>query len=198
MPVSRSVRTSVSRPTPRAASRGRTSFAHIGRISRGGPGSVTMTRPSGRSTHQPGAVPWGFARIRAEGSVHACFVLVAGNGWRRRAHSPCSHSSVAGSTTGRSPHASATASRVRSSGVGPRPPVVTTRSARPSAARSASTTVARSSGRFEIRTTVTPRATIDRASSPLLVSVVSPTVSSVPIASSSAVTSARPAPAAAG
>ena len=44
-----------------------------------------------------------------------------------------------------------------------------------------------------MRTIRTPRPTSERASSPLLVSVVSPTVSSVPIASSSAVTIARPA-----
>ena len=47
MPVRRSVRTTLSRPTPLAASRGWTSFAHIGRISRGGPGSVTITRAIG-------------------------------------------------------------------------------------------------------------------------------------------------------
>ncbi len=40
---------------------GSASSRHIGRISRGGPGRVTMTRPSGRSTHQPGAVPFGLA-----------------------------------------------------------------------------------------------------------------------------------------
>ena len=66
-----------------------------------------------------------------------------------------------------------------------------TRSARASAVRSASTTTPRSSGRFDTRRTVTPCATRERASSPLLVSVVSPTVSSVPTASSSAVTMGR-------
>ena len=49
------MRTSVSTPTPRAASRGCTSFAHIGRISRGGPGQRdddpavgTVDPPAGR------------------------------------------------------------------------------------------------------------------------------------------------------
>ena len=73
IPVSRSVRTSVSTPTPRAASLGSTSSDHIGRISRGGPGSVTITRPSGRSTHQPGAVPLGFGGSSPTGwSTPAC------------------------------------------------------------------------------------------------------------------------------
>ena len=47
-----------SAPRPRDRRRGSTQSCHIGRISRGGPGSATMTRPSGRSTHQPGAVPF--------------------------------------------------------------------------------------------------------------------------------------------
>src|SRR6478609_6475635 len=185
-PVSRSVRTSLSAPTPRAASLGSTSSCHIGRISRGGPGNASMTVPSGRSTHHPGAVPLGFGSIAADAMRHACFTFTDGNGCRRRVHSPSSQARVGGSTSSGSPHSSATDSRVRSSGVGPSPPVVTTRSARVRASRSAATTTGWSSGRFATRSTVTPFATSDRARSPLLVSVVSPTVSSVPIATSSA------------
>ena len=48
----------------------------------------------------------------------------------RRAHSSRSQRSRSGSTTGVSPQTRAIASRVRSSGVGPSPPVLTTRSAR--------------------------------------------------------------------
>ena len=187
IPWRRSVRTTRSAPTPRSARRGSTCSAHMGRISRGGPGSVTITRPSGRSTHQPGAVPLGLGSEVADGMTHACFTFTDGNGWPRRAQRPLSQSSVASSTDTVSSQTAATASRVRSSGVGPRPPVVTTRSARESAVRSASTTTSRSSGRSAIRETATPWATSERASSPLLVSVVSPTVSSEPIARSSAV-----------
>ena len=41
MPVSRSVRETSGRPSPRATSRGTTQSCHIGRISRGGPGKAT-------------------------------------------------------------------------------------------------------------------------------------------------------------
>ena len=130
------------RPTPRAASRGSTSSAHIGRISRGGPGQRDdhaavgpVDPPAGR-----GAVGVRRASI-ADGSTHACLRLVSGNGWRRRAHRPAQPlERRLDPRPAVSPQASATASRVRSSGVGPRPPVVTTRSARASAVRSASTT----------------------------------------------------------
>ena len=77
-------------------------------------------------------------------------------------------------------------SRVRSSGVGPRPPLVTTRSTRPSAAVMASAMVSRSSGSCVMRRTSTPRSVSERARSPLLVSRVSPTSSSAPMARSSA------------
>ena len=79
------------------------------------------------------------------------------------------------------------ASRVRSSGVGPSPPVETTRSARSIPAANASRTIASRSGRAVSRSTSTPRVVRARASSPAFVSRVSPTVSSVPMLSSSAV-----------
>ena len=109
----------------------------------------------------------------------------------RRRQSSRSHASSAGSTTGVSPKAAAMASRVRSSGVGPRPPVETTRSARSRPARNASVTTSSRSGRAVIRRTRTPRSVSARASSPAFVSRVSPTVSSLPMLRSSAVRSAR-------
>ena len=39
-----------------------------------------MTDPSGRSTHQPGAVPLGLASIVADGMRQACLTLISGNG----------------------------------------------------------------------------------------------------------------------
>ena len=120
-------------------SRGTASSCHIGRISRGGPGSVTSTRPSGASTSQPGAVPFGLGSASADGIRQACLRLTSGKAIPRRSKRSRSHASISGSTVGSSPTSAATASRVRSSGVGPRPPVVTTRSARPSAASSAPT-----------------------------------------------------------
>ena len=80
-----------------------------------------MTRPSGRSTNQPGAVPFGLGSAVADGISQACLRLSSGNGIPRRDHSSRSQASRSGSTSGVSPHAAAIASRVRSSGVGPEP-----------------------------------------------------------------------------
>ena len=91
--------------------------------------------PSGRSTHQPGAVPFAFGSASADGMSQACLRFIAGMSIPRRAQSPRSHASRSASTAGVSPTTSAIASRVRSSGVGPRPPVDTTRSARPGGPR---------------------------------------------------------------
>ena len=70
-----------------------TSSAHIGRISLGGPGSATMTRPSGRETNQPGAVPFGLASASDDGIRHACLRFSSGNAIPRRRHSSRSHAS---------------------------------------------------------------------------------------------------------
>ena len=80
----------------------------------------------------------------------------AGTGISRRAHRPRNQASSSGSTTGSSPSTAAMASRVRSSGVGPRPPVETTRSTRESAVDRASVTTSRRSGSALMRPTVTP------------------------------------------
>ena len=191
MPWRRQVRATISRPRPRASSRGRASSCHIARISRGGPGSVTTTRPSGARTSQPGAVPFGFGSASADGIRQACLRLTSGKAIPRRSNRSRSHASISGSIVGSSPTSAAIASRVRSSGVGPSPPVVTTRSARPSAASSAPRTTSRSSGSACSRRTCTPRAVRSRASSPAFVSRVSPTVISLPTLSSSAVKSRR-------
>ena len=74
----------------------------------------------------------------------------------RRSKRPRSQASRSGSIAGTSPTAAATASRVRSSGVGPRPPVATTRSAAARASPNAPVTSARSSGSATIRRTATP------------------------------------------
>ena len=61
------------------------------------------TRPSGRETNQPGAVPFGFGSGSADGIRQACLRLSSGNGMSRRAHSSRSQRSSSGSTTGVSP-----------------------------------------------------------------------------------------------
>jgi hypothetical protein len=191
MPWVRSVRTRRPSPRPRSRSRGRTQSRHIGRSSRGGPGRRTTTRPSGRSTHHPGAVPFGFGIAVADGMSQACFRFIAGSAIPRRSKRERSHASWTASIAGTSPTAAARASRVRSSGVGPRPPVATTRSTAPSASVNVLPTRVRSSGRATIRRTTTPCSDSERASSPPFVSRVSPAVSSLPTATSSAVLKGR-------
>ena len=150
------------------------------------------TRPSALETNQPGAVPFGFGIGSADGIRQACLRLSSGNGMSRRAHRSRSQRSSSGSTTGVSPQTLAIASRVRSSGVGPSPPVLTTRSARSRPVANASATISSRSGSAVIRPTVTPASVRERASSAALVSRVSPTVSSEPMLSSSAVRMRRP------
>ena len=82
---------------------------------------------------QPGAEPRLLASAVAPSISHACFRFASGISMPRRSNRPRSHASSSGSTVGSRPHAAAMASRVRSSGVGPRPPVETTRSAASSA-----------------------------------------------------------------
>ena len=53
----------------------------------GGPGIATISPPSGRATHQPGAVPFGFGRAVADGISHACLRLISGKGRPRRSQS---------------------------------------------------------------------------------------------------------------
>jgi hypothetical protein len=50
--------TALSAPRPALLRRGSTSFDHIGRISRGGPGRAIATPPSGRLTNQPALSRW--------------------------------------------------------------------------------------------------------------------------------------------
>ena len=92
----------------------------------GGPGSRTMmcSRPSNCPlSHWPGAVPLGFGRTVAPSSTSACFVLL-GDIFHPRSAKRCSRRArISGSRRRVTPSASATASRVRSSSVGPRPPM---------------------------------------------------------------------------
>ena len=55
-----------------------------------------MTRPPGRSTTSPGAVPLSFGIDTAEGISHACFRFASGKGSVRRSNSSRSQASSAG------------------------------------------------------------------------------------------------------
>ena len=150
------------------------------------------TRPSGTATTQPGAVPFGLGRAVARRDEPRLLEIDSGNGSPRRAHSARSQRSRTGSTTGVSPQTGAMASRVRSSGVGPRPPVETTRSDPLQAGRERLGDDLQS-----IRQRRDPpdrdarRRSASGRAPPAFVSRVSPTVSSEPMLSSSAVRSRR-------
>ena len=118
----------------RAASGPSTSASNIGFNSRGGPGSRSTTRgPS--SIHCPGAVPLGLSSSVAPSMTNPCRRLMSGICMPRRANLARMRSIVAWSSRMPRPSTRATASRVRSSSVGPSPPVSTSRSLRDNASR---------------------------------------------------------------
>ena len=98
-------------------------------ISRGTPGMATIMCPS-FSTHQPGAVPRGLRNTCAEGIKVACLILRSGITLLRAANIARNSASSTGSTCIVSPNIVLIDSRARSSSVGPKPPVITTRSER--------------------------------------------------------------------
>ncbi len=108
------------------------SVSSIGFSSRGGPGRST-TSLSPCSIHCPGADPLGLSSASAPSSTIAWRRLMSGIVYPRLANRCRRVSTIAGSSTSARPSRRATASRVTSSSVGPRPPLVTTRSDRPSA-----------------------------------------------------------------
>ena len=115
-------------------------------ISDGGPGMTTMILPS-RSTHHPGAVPLGLGMDRADGMRVACLMLEAGISRPIAANMARRSPKSSGETDIFSPSTRATASRVRSSWVGPRPPVASTTANRCQAWPNASVRRSRLSGR---------------------------------------------------
>ncbi len=146
-------------------------------------------RAAARTSRAP--CRWGWPAPRRRGCARPACRFISGKGSPRRFHSARSQRSSPGSTTGVSPHTAAMASRVRSSGVGPRPPVEITRSARSRALANASRTTSRTSGTATRRSMATPAAVRPRASSPAFVSRVSPTVSSAPMDTIEAMRSGR-------
>ncbi len=132
------------RPRPAiGARRSATTRSSIGFSSAGGPGSRSSTCPS-CSSHSPGAVPKPFGRTSAPSGTMACRRLISGMRAPRAANRRRIASTRSGCSRSARPVTADTASRVRSSSVGPSPPHSTTRSVRASAARR---TASRSAGR---------------------------------------------------
>ena len=126
---------------------------HIAWSSRGGPGRTITVGPLGRARPGPGAVPAGSIAVAPSGTI-ACFRLAS----RRASASKCIRRAKLGEDRARSSPPSPrrgpargrrswpTTSAVRSSAVGPSPPLVTIRSTPCARARNRSA-ASRSSGR---------------------------------------------------
>ena len=142
-------------PETRRCRRGNTCSRNSGLSSRGGPGRRAIMRPSS-SSHRPGAVPRGFSRTSAPSGTMAWRRLTAGISrlkLRNRASMWRTTSSLRRSLRLRR---SATVSRVRSSSVGPRPPLAITTGTRWSASRKASARSSRLSPTMVLRRTSMP------------------------------------------
>ena len=168
----------------RAAMRGRTNSSDSPRYSTGTPGRATSSpRPS--RTEKPGAVPKRFGTTVAPRGKRACLALfgvISRPSFRKRSRMASSEGSCSSSGT---PMAAATTSAVRSSSVGPRPPLITTRSEREVVSCSAAARSSRSSATSVLRRAMTPRSQSRSMSQTELVSRICPVRSSSPVASSS-------------
>ena len=153
----------------------------MGSISRGGPGKHQI-RARPMLACKPGAVPQLFFKQRAPLGRNACNLLFAVMGrprslnQRSRSASACSSTSN-GSTTSM---ARRNASRVRSSSVGPSPPVMTRMSWRAESSRNMDSMSARSSCTVRNSRTTTPRNVNCEANHLALVSWVCPSINSSP------------------
>ena len=173
-------------PGRRSFRRGPTSVVHMFVSSRGGPGSVTRILPS-RSIHQLGAVPIAFKMAVADGIMRAWRRLDRGIGrMLRREKFSSSHVLSSGATLISSPSILAMASRVTSSSVGPRPPMVMMTPERPQARSRASVRRPMSSPTIVTHSSSSPSSGSRMPSHEEFVSCVSPISSSVPTATISA------------
>ena len=169
-----------------------TAVPHIGCSSRGGPGSTTIvgpSRPSGGGTTNPGAVPTGSSTVAPSGTI-ACLrfpartasMSMSGKRLASGRRISAIRSSTAGSSFISRSWKRPTTSAVRSSAVGPSPPLVITRS-NPRAAMKASASCM-SWGRsptIVVKASCTPRSRSRSASQGPLRSLTRPVSTSVPV-----------------
>ena len=179
--------TAKSRSAPMRASS--VSF-QIAFISRGTPGSSATRNgrsPKDRSPHRPGAVPTGLCRASKPSGTPAMRRAAGVRSRPRAAKSASRCAATPSSSTTGMPNHSATTSRVRSSVVGPSPPVATTSSTPSSTARwSAPRMPARVSRTVSHRSSSTPSAARRSPSQAAFVSTVWPMSISSPIVSRTA------------
>ena len=163
---------------------------HIWCISAGTPGSAKSSHsvPSLRRWMKwmPGAVPWGLLIGRVPRGKVAWSRFRSGIATPRFAKSCSISRRLASSSSSGTPRAFASASRVRSSAVGPSPPVISRRSDRFSAIVRASTSGSISSETVVWYAVCIPRSPRRALIHPLLVSSRCPLVNSSPMAITSA------------
>lgn len=172
--------TSTPLANPLPASLGATSSWNIPIISRGGPGRAATMAPLSR-IQMPGAVPRALNSTSEPLGNIACTRFRSGRGRFRflKIPSMCRHDGSWYSSG--APASSARISRVRSSSVGPNPPVLMTRPALRLAIEKQSRLAARSSAMVVCQPTSIPCSASSRLSQALLVSRLRPEVSSLPI-----------------
>ena len=156
MPATRRSRWNSRTPETRRASRGTIFSRNIGFNSRGGPGSSAIIRPFS-SIHKPGAVPPGLSSGSAPSGTIACRTFTSGISRPKLRKRPWMARRISSLRCSLRPSRSATASRVRSSSVGPSPPLEITSGTRSSASRNAALNSSRSSPTIVLRTTSMPR-----------------------------------------
>src|ERR1700722_8062144 len=155
IPATRSSRPTRRTPVESRARRDSTCPANMAFNSCGGPGSRITMRPL-VSSHRPGAVPRSLSRTAAPSGTIAWRAFtsdIVRPSWRKRASILLI---TAGSRASFLPKRSATASRVRSSSVGPSPPLAITSSTRWHASSNALRNGARSSPTTVLRVTSMP------------------------------------------
>src|SRR5579859_816548 len=142
-------------PEAQRRKRGSTCSRKSGLSSRGGPGSNATMRPLS-SIHRPGAVPRGFSRTSAPSGTMAWRRFTAGMSRLKLRNLASIARTTSSFRCRRRPRSSATVSRVRSSSVGPRPPLAITTGTRFSASRNASASSSRLSPTIVFRKTSMP------------------------------------------
>ena len=162
-------------------------------ISRGMPGMKKASAPP-RETAKPGAMPTPFGSGRAPPGTRTWRRLLGVNSKPREANARCITSSEGPWVTGSTPSSPETTSTVRSSSVGPSPPVATRTSTWAASPSSVARMSATSSEITRCSRRTYPRSNRRSASQAALLLTISPRSTSSPMASTAAVPGVAAAP----
>ena len=154
---------------------------------------MATQRPRSSSSQMPGAEPWLLRSLVAPSGIIACWRLAAGISRPKRVrHRSAIQAKCSSSKRISRPNSTAMEGLVRSSLVGPRPPVVITAPARSRPSRTAAAICVASSPTVVRRSISTPMSARWRARYAAFVSMVKPRSSSSPIVTSSIFMSGHP------